>query len=304
MRKLTLLLITVILAAGSSCAKTDKPVEKPAVFVSILPQRYIVSRIAGDSFRVEVMVRPGHSPENYEPLPLQMASLSGAAAYFTIGVPFEKIWLDKIKESNPAMRIIDTTEGVTLRKFDDFEEHHDEGGEASLGHEADDGHDHSGADPHTWLSPTVMKIQSGNICRALIAIDPGNRRLYEKNLAFLIADLDGCSEQINNSLKNLKEREFMVFHPAFGYFADEFGLRQIPVEVEGKEPGPETLKKMIDRARELNVKVIFVQKQFSTRSAEAVAEGIGGSVVQIDPLEEDYIGNLHTIARQIAQGRQ
>ncbi len=294
-----LLILILLLAAGCS-AKPERG--KRHLFVSILPQRYIISRIAGDAFDVRVMVQPGHSPETYEPLPRQMAELTKAEAFFTIGVPFEKAWLDKIAEANPSMKIVNTIEGQKLRQFDELE--HDENHDEHQTEEDENSHDHSGSDPHTWLSPSALKLQAMNICKALIQLDPEHTATYEKNLQNLIADLDLCIEEINTSLKGLKTREFMVFHPAFGYFADEFDLKQLAIEVEGKEPGPETLKTMIDIAKKHDIRIIFVQKQFSTDSAEALTEAIGGSVVQIDPLEEDYIKNLHHIAEEISRTLQ
>lgn len=290
-------LIMIFAAVLYGCSKkTSTSPGKTVLFVSILPQKYLVSRIAGNNAEIEVMVRPGHSPANYEPLPKQMAAVSEASLYFSIGVPFERVWLDRIRANNPELEIIDTNLGIKFRHFDTFEEDEESDGD----HEEHD-HDHEGEDPHTWLSPSLAVVQSRNICEALSARFPENRAIYEKNLSLLVSDLKNLSDDIRNALKDLPSREIMVFHPAFGYFADEFGLKQIPIEIEGKEPGPESLKKMIDLALERNIKVIFVQKQFSTKSAESVAEATGGSVVQIDPLGEDYISNLHSIAETIAE---
>lgn len=292
-----ILLLAIMAGIFGSCS-TNNSQNANTVFVSILPQRFVVSKIAGDTFEVKVMVQPGHSPKTYEPLPRQMGELSRAKAFFLAGVQFEEAWLEKIRDANPSMTIVDTTEGITLRHLDTFsDEHHSH--EDALSDNKSDSHSHEGMDPHTWLSPSAMKIQARNITKALIRLSPENKSLYENNLLLLESELDVCIDEIHQSLENLNQRQFMVFHPAFGYFADEFRLKQIPVEIEGKEPSPSRLKQMIDHARKNNIRVIFVQKQFSTKSAEAVAAGIDGSVIQIDPLEENYIDNLHAIAAEL-----
>ncbi len=303
--------IVFILFLLSACTPKQNS-SKDIVFVSILPQKYIVERIAGDDIAVEVMVRPGHSPATYEVLPKQMEMIGSALLYFRIGVSFEKSWIDKIQNANPGMKIIDVRENITLREFDTFEEHthsHDEEHEHDGEHEHDEDHDeehtedhqHTGKDPHIWLSPSNMKVMADTVYSELAVLYPDKKEEYKKNLVSLHTDLDDAALEVRKSLSTLKNRKIMVFHPAFGYFADEFNLKQIPIEVEGKEPGPQTLKNMIDHANEENINIIFVQKQFSTSAAEAVAEGINGSVVQIDPLDEDYIRNLKLIGKTIAE---
>ncbi|MFW5808213.1 MAG: metal ABC transporter solute-binding protein, Zn/Mn family [Spirochaetota bacterium] len=289
------ILIAIMLVLAVSCAKREEK-DSSIVFVSILPQRYFVQRIVGDMYDVEVMVRPGHSPATYEVLPAQMARLSDARIYFRIGVPFEESWMDRIAEANPNMTIVDTREGVKLRKFNTFKD------EPGHGHEDDhDSHDHAGTDPHIWLSPSAVKIQARTIFEEMARLAPEHAEYYSQNLDSFLNDLDKVHSRIESSLAELKNREIMVFHPAFGYFTDEFGLKQIPIEVAGKEPGPGTVRKMIDLAQKHDIRVIFVQKQFSTASAEAVAEGIGGTVVQIDPLAEAYLDNLENIAHSIRE---
>lgn len=283
--------LAVILLLFSCSAKKSN--QKPVIYVSILPQKHFVERIAGEHFDVRVMVKPGQSPASYEPLPSQMAELSNTRIYFSIGVPFEKIWMDKIGETNPKMKIIDTSNGITLRKMDVFEEHHDEHAKE------DHGHEHGSPDPHIWLSPSLVKQQCETITQGLVAIDAEHAEEYRNNFVSFSDKLDSLTEEIHTSLSTMKEHEFLVFHPAFGYFGDEFGLKQVPIEIEGKEPGPKRLKMMIDMAKEKNIKIIFVQRQFSSRSAEAIAEAIGGQVVKIDPLEEDYTKNLKDIAKAL-----
>ena len=263
--------------------------ESIPVFVSILPQKYFVEQIAGDLADVSVMVQPGASPATYEPRPKQMALLSTARIYFAIGVPFENVWLPKIQTSNPDMRIILTDKGIKKipMKTMDHTGH-------GAGLEREHGMNHGmGLDPHVWTSPEMVKIIAGNIHRAFIEMDDRNEQVYEKNYRRFIREID----ELDQSLKDLfaakgKKKSFMVFHPSWGYFASNYGLEQIPVEIEGKNPKPAQLQHLITTAREKGINVIFVQPQFSAQSAKVVADALGGSVVFADPLAYDWAKNL------------
>jgi len=266
------------------------------ITVSILPQKYFVQRIVEDKFDINVMVGPGQNPATYEPLPAQMSDLKKSILYFRIGVPFEDSWINKIKNNNPELTIIDTREGIKLREFDSFEEDHDVKHENE---DSNDEHHHEGKDPHIWLSPALVKIQAENIYKAIVKIDPSNKKVYQKNFDAFMKDLDQLSMEIKKSFADVKSKEFMVFHPAWGYFADEFGLKQLPIEIEGKEPSPKQLLLTINKAKKDNIKVIFVQKQFSQKAAKAIAEEISGVVIPIDPLSNDYINNLKNVSETI-----
>jgi zinc transport system substrate-binding protein len=266
-------------------------------FVSILPQAYFVERIGGERVDVQVMVKPGHSPHAYEPTPRQMTALAGADAYFLIGVPFEDVVKDRIQSANPEMRMVNTGRGIELRAGED---HHHEGE-----HEEEHARDHEGeSDPHTWLSPLNVKTMAQHIADALVDLDPAHEQDYRANLAAFLADLDELDAAVRERCSGLTSREFMVFHPAFGYFADAYGLKQIPIEVEGKEPGAQTLAQLIEMARERGIKVVFVQKQLSQQSAEVVAREIGGRVVAVDPLERDYLAGIRRIADAFAESME
>jgi len=273
----------------------DAPPEKLTVAVSILPQAHFVERVGGERVRVIVLVGPGQSPHAYEPTPKQVAELAGARAYFTIGVEFERGILPRLRSSFPKLRIVDTRAGVPLRTMTGAET------SAECDHGHDHGHhDHQGTpDPHIWLSPRLVRIQAQTIADALADLDPPGAETYRRNLAAFQADMDRLHDRLETALAGLKGREVFVFHPAFGYFLDEFGLRQIPVEIEGKEPTARQLATVIERAKAAGVRVIFVQPQFSRKSAEAVAEAIGGVVVPLDPLARDFTANLEDIAAKI-----
>jgi zinc transport system substrate-binding protein len=268
--------------------------EPLGVFVSLLPQKQILERIASDAVKVDVMVRPGQSPATYDPTPQQMVALARAVAYFRIGAPFENVWIPKIQSTHPKLRIVDTRAGITLLPMD----------KTAAGHD----HSHAGTaaaggalDPHIWTDPLRVKQQAVNVRDGLIALAPAERARFEAGYARYAAELDALDAELRQVLAGKTERQFMVFHPAWGYLARTYGLKQIPIEVEGKEPGPKALASLIDKAKADGVRVIFVQKQFSRSAADAVARAIGGEVVELDPLAEDFIGNTRIAVQAIAR---
>jgi len=264
------------------------------VFVSILPQAYFLERIGGQRIEVEVLVGEGQSPATYEPSPQQMAKLSSAKAYFAIGVPFEKNFVNKIRQSHRELVVVETQRGVPYRYVDSHRHDHD--GKAS-------GKGHGRIpDPHIWMDPKLVKVQARNIFDALCRLDPENAKGYSENLKAFLSDLDRVDKRIASTLAPFKGDSMYVFHPAFGYFANSYGLHQVPIEIEGKEPGARQLADIIEKAKKDRVRVIFVEPQFSKKSAEAIARAIGGVVVPINPLSRDYLSNLEKIASAIEKG--
>jgi len=289
----------MLLASGSAAGK-------PAVFVSINPQKYFVQRIGKDLVDIQVMVQPGASPASYEPKPRQMAAIAKTLIYFSIGVPFENVWLNKIASSNPNMMVVQTEHGIQKIPMPDH--HHHRG---ATDHRETDGHaenthgkaenqrDHGILDPHIWLSPPLVMIQARTILEALQKVDPVHRSDYQANYKAFISEISKLDAELRNIFSSRQGLQFMVFHPAWGYFADTYGLKQIPVEIEGKNPKPAQLKELIKFASRNEINVIFVQPQFSAKSAEVIARGIGGQVVFADPLAEDWSVNLLKVAREI-----
>ncbi len=283
-------------------ATTTAPVE---VAVTIPPQAELVERIGGDRVRVEIAVPPGQDPHTFSPSPRQVLSLSRARLYFRIGLPLEDQILPRLSGSSRAMTVVNTIEGIRRRAFADHEGHACGGhhhGHPEHGH-GHDCHAHAGRpDPHLWLAPRLLSVQAERICEALCKADPAGAELYRANCAKLQARLDEVEAAMNEKLQPYRGRAFYVFHPAFGYFADACGVRQVAVEMEGKSPSPRQLRALVARAKDENVKVIFVQPQFDQRSAQSVAAAIGGSVVVIDPLRKNVIDNLVDIAAQLRRG--
>jgi zinc transport system substrate-binding protein len=288
----TLCLLSLSLLAPPSGAQ---PIP---VFVSILPQKYFVEKIGKALVDVSVMVPPGYNPHVYEPKPNQMVRLSKARIYFAIGIPLEDAWLAKFAAMNPKMLVVHTEAGI--EKIPMISHDHRETGE----HETEkrpknqQEEEHGTMDPHVWLSPPEVKIIAKNILRALQGTDPTNSSIYEENTARFLEEIERLDSQLRSIFAGKKGMKFMVFHPSWGYFARAYGLVQVPVEFEGKEPKAAQLKEIIEHARKEGIKVIFVQPQFSTRSAETIAKAIGGRVVFADPLSLDWAGNLREQAEK------
>ncbi|WP_024955115.1 metal ABC transporter solute-binding protein, Zn/Mn family [Sulfurospirillum arcachonense] len=264
--------------------------------VSILPQQTFVKAIGGDKVDVSLMVKPGNSPHTYEPKPSQMKDIAEADIYFTIGVEFEDAWLDKFSNQNKQMIISDSTIGI--KKIAMKSHHH--GGDHEEHHEKNEEH-HDGKDPHTWTSPKNVEIIAKNIYNELIKIDAENTNYYKKNLDKFLIKIHNTDREIQNILRNTpKNTKFLVFHPSWGYFAKEYHLIQVPIEVEGKSPKPQTLKFIIEEAKEENAKAIFTSPEFSDKIAKSLAHELKIPVIQISPLSENWSENLKTFAKALS----
>ncbi len=259
-----------------SCTRSENVTDQEiTVVVSILPYADFVEKVGGGRFDVKVMIPPGASPATYEPTPRQMTDLEAARLYIKVGahLPFEDAWLDRILSPAKNITVVDASEGISIID----------------------------RDPHIWLSPRLVKRQVSNICRGLVSVDPDNTVYYERNRDVYLAELDALDREIREELSGLSDRRFMIFHPSFGYYAADYDLEQIPIEHEGKEPGPRDLAGLIDEARSKNIRVIFAAPQFRTKDAEVIADSIGGSVVLVDPLALDCAANLRRVTESLRQ---
>ncbi len=271
-------------------SETGLAEDKIPVFVSIGPQKYFVQQIGKDRVKIHIMVQPGASPATYEPKPKQMTKLSKAKIYFAIGVPFENAWMKTIVGANPKMKVVRTDTGIEKLSMTGHH-HHDEDDEPGHGDP-----DHGGLDPHIWLSPPLVKIQSRTILTAMQEVDPTHHDVYEANYRKFVSEIDRLDTRLRQTLAGRRGLQFLVFHPSWGYFARAYGLEQISIEIEGKDPKPAQLKELIEHARKKGIRVIFVQPQFSTKSAGLIAREIGGQVASADPLAEDWMANLMAVA--------
>jgi zinc transport system substrate-binding protein len=288
-RILPLAVFLALMTTGlSAVAAGETPAGNTArinAFVSILPQAYFVERIGGDHVTVSDLVGPGQSPATYEPTPKQIAGLSDANVYFTIGVPFETRLLEKLTHLIPNLNIVPTQKDIPLRYFRSGDDAH--------------GHKKGAPDPHIWLDPELAKMQAETICDALKSLDPIHSDEYDANLQSFRHDLDSVSTAIAELLAPIKGSRFYVFHPSYGYFADRYGLIQVAIESEGKEPGARQLTTLIAFAKAEEIKAIFIQPQFAETMAKAIARDVDVPVVQLDPLARDYLSNLMDMAQKI-----
>lgn len=288
-------LITLLIGGlFSACHSTPtNTAQKLNITVSILPQKYFMERIAGNLAQVNVMVGPGESPHTYEPQPAQMEALNNSSIYFLIGVEFEQAWIDKFKETSPDTSFIDTSEVVQKIPVVESNEIMDE-------HQEDD-HEHGSLDPHIWLSPqNVIQIANAMVA-ALSEIDPKNSAAYQQNLEDFIIEIDTLDEENRAAFEKISSRQFITFHPSWGYFARDYGLQQIPIEVGGNEPSAQELTALIEFANENNIRIIFASPEFNTRSAETIASEIKGEVILISPLAEDWMKNMRTITNSLSE---
>lgn len=298
-------LLAAVLFAGMATAA-----DKPLVFVSVTPQKYLLEKIAGDTVQIEVLVQPGHNPHSYDPTARQMARLAKAELLMTTGVPFEQVWLPRISRLNPEMAIINTLEGIVEQKPDyperkeehhghDEHSHEDHDHEEKHGHKDHDheGHDHDGNDPHVWMDPIKASAQARIMVNALKVSQPEHAAIYEQNYQALAAEFKALDHEIHEALEDYEGRTFMVFHPAWGHFAARYHIEQVAIEYQGKSPSARQLVRLSEKAKAENIKVILVQEQFNQKPAERIAENIGARVVKADPLPE----NLPLAIRQLSQ---
>lgn len=262
-----------------------------SVVVSIPPQAFVVERLAPAGTSIVVLVGPGQSPETYDPTPAQMTELANADIYFRIGLPFEDRLLKRLSTIAPNLAVVDTREGIELRHIEGHVHTEDVGA-----------HGAGQLDPHIWLAPRLFGIQAVTVADALKRQLPDSAPAIERSLSGLVSDLEKLDGEIASMLRPFAGEAFYVFHPAFGYFADAYGLRQVPIETGGKEPSPQQLATLMENASAAGARVIFVQPEFATASAEAVARQIGATVVPLDPLSRDYIASLRGIAAGIVAG--
>jgi zinc transport system substrate-binding protein len=284
----------MLFAAGCNHTPENHPADgRLPVFVGIPPLAYLIEQIGREHVAVEVLVQPGQDPHTFQPTPRQVLALSKAAIFFKIGMAFEGVLVEKAGEGNRRMMVVDVAQGVPKRSLDDSEEKH------VAGHNHDGEADDLCRDPHTWLSPMLLKIEAKNVANALCQADAAHEKDYRRNLAEFLERIDATHRRIERMLAPYRGRSVYVFHPSFGYFADAYGLKEEAIQLGGQSPSARQRRDLSKKARSEGVKTIFVQPQFSPQSAEVVAGEIGAKVVQIDDLAKDVLGNLEEVAGKI-----
>ncbi len=276
MKKIFYLILLFVGITLSACNFESNQNSKPQVMVSIIPQKYFVQRVAGDMVDVNVMIGEGYEPATYEPTPNDIQKIHHTDLYFRIGqIGFEKTQMDKLANINPNMKIIDTSKNIQFLLLD------------------------NGLDPHIWLSPKLVIEQVRVITEALSNFDPINAQKYRSNSQVFINELEQLDAELAEIFKPLVGKKIFVYHPAFGYLANAYGFEQEYFQIEGKQPTVQQINNIINQAKRENIKIVFVQKQFDTKSAETIANEIGGKVVALNPLEYDYIKNMKEMGKKI-----
>ncbi len=285
------LLAALVLAVCCGCGGPPAPVAAGVteVVVPIAPVGWLMGRVGGPEVRVAVLVPPGQSAETWQVLPRQMEDLGRAKLYGFLGLPFEAPLVEKLKAMFPDLVVVDLREGLVLRTG---ESHHDEGGAE---------HAHGAADPHVWLDPVLLKTMAATAASALAKAVPDHAQAFAANRQALASELDTLHAQVGEILAPVKGREFFVFHPAFGYLADRYGLKQTAVEYEGKAPGARRLSELAEQIKKNGARALFIQPQYSTAEARALAESAGLPLVTLDDLAADYPENLLRIAHALAE---
>ena len=285
LRPLAAAVVVMGLSGCSANPPSSTQTSQIPISVSIDPQKYFVEKIGGDNVAVNVMIAPGVDPHTYEPKPEQLKQLSKTQAYFTVGVSLEDAWKDRLQSVNPKMLVVDTSKGVEKLPLEEHE------------HE----HEHGSLDPHIWLSPKRVKLQAETIYQTLVQIDPQNQAKYQANLEGFIQEIKSLDQDIQQNFKNIKSRKFIVFHPEWGYFAKDYGLEMISIEVEGNEPSASELADLIKSAKTEKIKVIFAQPEFSTKSSETIAKEIDGQVMTISAFSPDWSNNLRQVSKKMSE---
>lgn len=294
-------LLPLAACAGDGLASAGTAKDAPLlVAVSVPPQAWLVERIGGSRVRTEVMIPPGYSHVDVPVTPRQMRTLSRAALYLKVGHPafeFESVQLGPLLATLPGLRIVDMSQGMHLLAGS----HEGEAGH-DPGHDRDQ-HGHEGGDPHVWVSPDTFAVAAVNVARALEEADPGHAAEYSAHLRAALAEIRSVDQEVRRQLAGTEpsRRKFMVYHPTWGYFARQYGLEQIAIEFEGKEPSAVRLIHLIEEARREGVKVIFVESGFPRESAQIIAEAVGGRVVTADPQDKDWPGNLRRTAAELRE---
>ena len=282
------LFVLILMACG------DKRADERIVSVTIEPQRYFAEKIAGDKFKINCVVPAGQSPETYDPTPQQMVQVGKSQGYLRIGsIGFEQAWMDNIRNNNPGLKVFDLSEGIDLLKSPEEEEEHDH-------------HHHhhpGGVDPHTWSSISGAKVIAKNTLDAFVSLDPENKEYYQANYEQLTKEIGETEKTVSGLLHSLDNKTFIIYHPALTYYARAYGIEQVAIEQDGKEPSAKRLVRLIEQARRDSIRVVFYQSQFPASAVEVIAEDIGAQSVRIDPLAEDVVGNISYITDLITAER-
>lgn len=285
MKRITGLLPLVIMSFLISCGSSGSK-QHHTIYVSIAPLKYVVEQIADPGTIIEVLVPETSSPESYEPTPKQIQELTSAPVYVSTGlIDFELTLEEKIRELSPNTIYLNLSQGIEVMPGDCGHTTHVPGI-----------HYHS-VDPHIWLSPKIMTQMGYKTAHLLSQLDPDKADIYKTRADQLAAQIESLDHYIKENLKDTKRRKFAIGHTSLTYFAKDYGLEQIAVETDGKEPSAKAIKHLIDSLQQLGVKAVFYQQQNSDATVKAVARELpGGRAMEYDPLAEDWLTNMYRLA--------
>jgi zinc transport system substrate-binding protein len=291
--KIKVLPVVIILILSFVACNSAKTEDVKILSVTIEPQKYFLEQLVGDKFKVNCVVPKGSNPESFDLAPSQMISISKSAAYFKVGLlGIENTWIKNIGEANPNIRFIDCSEGIN--PILEHECHHE-------GHDHSHHHGHAGGvDPHTWSSPASAKMMVENMYKAVLAIDSLNESYYKENYIKVINEINTTDSIIRQYIDNAPAKSFIIFHPALSYFSQEYGLEQLTIEYEGKNPSPSQLKQLVDKAKSDGVKAVFIQQEFDPKNTETVANEIGVKPIPINLLSYNWSDEMIKVAKAIA----
>lgn len=292
--------------APAGCARQAAVQDGIIVAVGIVPEAAFVDKVAGGLVEVVTMIPPGMSPENYAVSSSEMQKLSDADVYFTLRMPAEQAGiLPKVQDFNSSIEIVDLRRIVGEQyPFLKASHHHHDGEEPEEQEQAGEGgdeHEDAEPDPHLWLSPKRVIVMVLAIADKLSAIDPENAETYQANAGAYIAELEALDSEIRQIAGGMENRKFLIYHPSYAYFADDYGLQMLAIEAQGKQATAAELRRVIDEARENDITTVFYQEEFDDRQAQTVADEIGGNVAKVSPLSYDYIESLRAMAQALSQ---
>jgi zinc transport system substrate-binding protein len=318
MKKIPLLIIISLALAVASCGnRTPRAGDEKTLTVTIPPIAWFVEAIAGDDFTINVMLPPGADHHIWEPLPAQINSLSGSEAFIMNGqLEFEHAWMDRFRQVNSEMQILDLSRSIELIGTEEHHEaeeeadpeghHEDKGDDDHTGHQEDgtgndpeghqeaesgddhEGHGHAGADPHFWMSPAAAAVMAKDIRDFLIGLNPASAEKYERNHSLLADTIAAIDEMVRSAVGTMNTRTVMIYHPALAYMARDYGFEQLSFEDEGKSPSPSRMKELIDIAREEKIKSIFIQAEYDLRNAESLSRETGAELIVINPMNRNW----------------
>ncbi|MGD0342358.1 MAG: zinc ABC transporter substrate-binding protein [Bacteroidales bacterium] len=281
---MTRLLFILAIVTFLSCNRNSPETGGKIITISIAPYSYFVSEIGGNDFRVNIMVPPGSNPHIYEPYPEQISHLRKSVAYISNGyLGFEMTWLDRFYEINKTMRRLSLGDKI----------------DPIASSEKREGRHSEGADPHYWVSPSCALVMASEVRDLLSQLNPAEMQKYHSNCDSLIMKIKATDAKARSLFAGFSGKSFMIYHPNLAYLARDYGLKEIAVEFEGKEPPPSRLKELIDIAAADDIKTIFVQKEYDSKNAREIAREIGGHIVIIDPLSENWEKSTNDIIKAL-----